>query len=416
MVHSSSDREPRNEVERIRRMLEYPPKATEHVEGVGTRWVKPPVSSLLNVQIILGNDSDYYQHLGFNEFTGEPTWAGEPFTDHLETGINLQIAEKYRIKIATERLREVMILVARQHPYHPVRDYLEALTWDGTPRIDELIVRYAGAADSRLNRAIARKWMLSCIARIMQPGCQMDTTLILAGAQGAGKSSFFRTLMAAPDWFSDTAMDLGTKDAFQALQGVWIYEVAELSALRARDAETVKAFLTARVDRYRPPYGRNLVRVARQCVMVGTTNENEFLDDPTGARRFWPVTVGEIDLEALRVDREQLWAEAFEVYTVEGAACRWHLDEEETAELSERHAQHGRTDTWRELLERHMEDQGRGLGLTMTEILREALQLEPKDQHRGNAMRAASLLTAIGCEKHRNMRAGVREWRWRWRG
>lgn len=416
MVHSLSDFAATSELARVRRLLEYPPNAQKVNEEGETRYVKAPVSSLLNLQIILGNDSDYYKHLGYNEFTGETTWRGEPFTDHLETAINLQIAEKYRIKIATERLREVMVLVAREHAYHPVRDYLEGLTWDGVPRIDELLVRYTGAADMRINRAIARKWMLSCVARVMQPGCQVDTTLILAGAQGAGKSSFFRLLVPAEAWFSDTAMDLGTKDAFQSLQGVWIYEVAELSALRARDAETVKAFLTARVDRYRPPYGRNLVRSPRQCVMVGTTNESEFLDDPTGARRFWPVVVGTFDLGALAADRDQLWAEAFDVYMTEGAACRWHLDPEEAAELAERHAQHGRTDTWRDLLERHMTINGRGDGLPMATIMAEALGLEPKDQHRGNAMRVASLLASLGCEKHRPMRAGTREWRWRWDG
>ena len=409
MVHGSSKRKTtfQTEADRIRGLLEYPPKRKG---AEGERW---PINSVVNLQIILGQDSDYYPHLGFNEFTGEVTWRGEPFTDHLETAINCQIGEKYKLKTSTERVRELMILIARQHPYHPIRDYLTGLTWDGKPRIDRMLVDYAGAEDVPLNRALARRWLLGCIARVMRPGCQMDTTLILVGKQGAGKSSFFRAMVPNPRWFSDTAMDLTSKDAYQQLYGVWIYEVAELSALRVRDAETVKAFLTARVDRYRPAYARNMIRIERQVVFVGTTNEAEFLDDPTGARRFWPVEVGTIDLAALEADRDQLWAEAVELYQAEGEAARWHLTEEEVQMMADRHAMHGRTDSWKDLLSDYMMRYGKGEGVPMDMILKECLELEARDQHRGNAMRVASLLTSLGCVKARTIRNGARSYRWR---
>lgn len=401
------------ELERIRRQLEYPPGARRIEEDGSVTYTKAPLSSVVNLQIILGQDGDFYPHLGYNEFTGETTWAGEPFSDHLETAINCQIAEKYKLKTGTERVRELMILVARQHPYHPIRDYLQSLTWDGVPRIDRLLVQYVGAEDVPLNRALARRWLFGCIARVMRPGCQMDTTLILVGKQGAGKSSFFRSMVPRANWFSDTAMDLASKDAFQQLHGVWIYEVAELSALRVKDAESVKAFLTARVDRYRPAYARNMIRIERQVVFVGTTNEAEFLDDPTGARRFWPVQVDAIKLDELERDRDQLWAEAFELFETEGSSARWHLTEEEASWMQDRHSLHARTDSWKDLLADYMSQYGKGEGVPMDMILSECLELEKRDQHRGNAMRVASLLTSLGYQKGRSMRNGVRSYRWR---
>lgn len=395
------------EVDRIRALLEYSPK------GKGTDGRRTPVNSVVNLQIILGQDPDFYPHLGFNEFTGEATWNGEPFSDHVETGVNCQITEKYGLKTSTERVRELMLFIAREHPYHPIRDYLRGLTWDGKPRIDRLLVDYAGAEDSPLNRALARRWLFGCIARVMRPGCQMDTTIILVGKQGAGKSSFFRALVPKSEWFSDTAMDLGSKDAFQQVYGVWIYEVAELSALRVRDAETVKAFLTARVDRYRPAYARNMIRVPRQVVFVGTTNEAEFLDDPTGARRFWPVEVGAMEVAGLTADRDQLWAEAFEAYETEGAGVRWHLTDEEAAMMQERHAQHARSDSWKDLLADYMDRYAKGEGVALDMVMKECLELEARDQHRGNAMRVASLLSSLGYVKVRTMRSGIRAFRWR---
>jgi predicted P-loop ATPase len=310
-----------------------------------------------------------------------------------------------------------MLMIARAHPYHPVRDWLATLVWDGVPRIDGVLARYCGAAASPINRAIGRKWMLGAVSRVMVPGGQMDTTLILVGRQGAGKSSFFRAMVPRPEWFSDTAMDLGSKDAFQQLSGIWIYEVAELSALRARDAEAVKAFLTARADRYRPPYGRNVVRIDRQVVFVGTTNEAEFLDDPTGARRFWPVEAGAFDLDALAADRDQLWAEAFEIFTTANEEARqWHLTPEESAMLAEHHTRYARSDTWRDALDGWLSGvklaNARVSGITVEEALTGGLDLQPRDQHRGNSMRVASLLASMGWTKRKTLNAGQRAWRW----
>lgn len=380
----------------------------------GKGEAKAPLPSVGNLEIILGSDPDYYEHLGHNLFTDEVTWAGAAITDALETQLNCRLEATYRLRATTERVREVMQMIARAHPYHPVRDWLSTLVWDGVPRIDGLLSRYCGAAPSEINRVIGRKWLLGAIARVMQPGCKMDTTLILVGRQGAGKSTFFRSMVPRPEWFSDTAMDLGSKDAFQQLSGIWIYEVAELSALRARDAETVKAFLTAQADRYRPPYGRNVVRIDRQVVFVGTTNEAEFLDDPTGARRFWPVEATSFDLEALIADRDQLWAEAFEIFTgaVDDAGRQWHLTPEESELLAEHHSRYARTDAWKETIEAWLVKHPTRSGYTLAQILDQAIEILPKDQHRGASMRLASLLAGMGWTKRRAKEDGVQSWKW----
>lgn len=401
---------PEEERERVREQLAYPRDSVKVDPDTGMkRYTKPPFPTLTNLEIVVGQDPAIYPHLGYNEFTGKVTWKGAAITDEAETGINLLIQGLYGMSVSTERVREVFHYVARQRPWHPVRAWLSRLVWDGTPRLAGLLSVYAGAADDALTRAISRKWALSAVARIMEPGCKVDTTLILVGPQGARKSSFFATLVPDVAWFSDTAMDLKSKDAFQQMQGIWLYEVAELSALRARDAESVKAFLTARVDRYRPAYGRNVVEQPRQVLFVGTTNEAQFLDDPTGARRFWPVKVSAIDLAALEADRNQLWAEAMELYQY-GEDRTWWLTEEEAAELIEMQGEYERTDPWKEPIEAFLRE--RKVSVTVYDIMGLVLKMDPKDCHKAAEMRVAALVAAAGWEKRRRMVAGVRVWRW----
>lgn len=404
---------PDEERERVRAQLAYPRDSVKVDPDTGMRrYTKPPLPTLANLEILIGQDPALYPHLGLNEFVGKVTWKGRPVTDEDETGINLLIQGLYGLQSSTERVREVFHYVARERPWHPVRAWLSRLVWDGTPRLETLLSRYAGAADTKLNAIVGRKWAVSAVARIMEPGCKVDTTLILVGAQGARKSSFFAAMLPDPAWFSDTAMDLKGKDAYMQMQGVWLYEVAELSALRAQDAEVVKAFLTARVDRYRPPYGRNIREQPRQVLFVGTTNEPEFLNDPTGARRFWPVHVGvagAIDLEAVEADRAQLWAEAMEYYQ-HGPDRTWWLTEEESAELVEVQGQYERTDPWRDVVAEWARD--RTVPATVYDVMSVALKMEPRDCHKAAQMRVSGILAGLGWTKQRKQVSGVRAWLW----
>lgn len=217
---------------------------------------------------------------------------------------------------------DAVYLVAAQTVISPVRHYLESLRWDGQSRVAEWLCTYCGAAPSDLTRKVGQAWLVSAVARALSPGCKADCALVLEGQQGAGKSSVLRTL-AGEAWFHDGLSDLHGKDASAALRGKWIIELPELAAVRRSDTEAVKAFLSRTEERYRPPYGRAEVVEPRRCVFAGTTNRSDYLNDETGGRRFWPVTVGAIRLADLARDKDQLWAEAVALYR---GGAPWWLD------------------------------------------------------------------------------------------
>jgi predicted P-loop ATPase len=172
------------------------------------------------------------------------------------------------------------------------------------------ILRVRAESDEELTLFVllVRRWFISLVARALSPGCKVDTALILEGAQGAGKSSFFRVI--AGEWFSDTEMALD-KDAMLQLRGAWVYEWSELENVTSRQSVSrVKAFLTSTEDKYRPPFGRTPITVKRSGVSVGSTNNQDFLHDPSGSRRFWVIPISGIDLPRLKAQREQLLAEA----------------------------------------------------------------------------------------------------------
>jgi predicted P-loop ATPase len=220
--------------------------------------------------------------------------------------------------------------VARENRVHPVRDYVNGLRWDGTPRLDTWLTRYLGVQDCIYARAVGSRFLTSAAARIFRPGCQADHMLILEGPQGPSKSSALRHL--ADPWFTDSLSRVGTKDAAMEIAGVLLIEMSELDSLTKAGNSAIKSFVTRRVDRFRPPYGRRVIERPRQCVFAGTISPvGGYLKDPTGARRFWPVECGFIDLDALIRDRDQLWAEAVVRFRDEE---HWWLDTPELVALA----------------------------------------------------------------------------------
>ena len=396
------------QIDAVRAILSHPRDAWTTDDRGGRVWTKPPKRTADNLRIILTTDPAFRARIRKNEFSGVIEWDGRLMEDADATEVRLLIDQLYSIEYSVTSTHEMMLYAARQFSYHPVRDWLEGLRWDGVPRMERLLGHYAGCDDSPLHATLSRRFMISCVARIMQPGCKVDTVLILAGPQGYGKSTFFRAL-AGQDWFRDSALDLRNKDAYMALRGAWLYEMAELAAMRPRDAETVKAFLSAQVDHYRPPYGRNQVEQARQVVFVGTTNEPSFLSDPTGARRFWPATVRTMPKVAeTEADRTQLWAEAVNAYR---SHERWWLEVNEADALTEAHEQYQHEDPWAPKVERWLSEYTR-TGFTVEEVLNEAIKKDDDKQTKGDEMRVGGILTALGYVKVRASRNGVRAWRW----
>jgi predicted P-loop ATPase len=224
-----------------------------------------------------------------------------------------KIIAEYRFDPRKENVQEVLDRLCEKNRFDPICDYFDGLKWDGTKRADHWLVDYLGAEDTPLNRAFGRKTLVAAVRRARQPGCKLDTMLVLEGAQGAGKSTAIR-ILAGDENFSDQPIKWDDhKQQQEAVRGVLIHEISELVGLRKADVESIKSFLSRQSDKCRPAYGRYVEDRPRRCIFIGTTNNGEgvgYLTDPSGARCFWPVAVGHVDLAALARDRDQLWAEA----------------------------------------------------------------------------------------------------------
>lgn len=204
-------------------------------------------------------------------------------------------------------------MYADRNRFNSVVDYLNGLHWDKIPRLNVLFSHYFRAENVAFANIVGPKFLIGMVSRAMNPGCKLDDMPIFEGEQGAKKSTALN-ILAGDDYFSDGLPNIHDKDAMQHLQGMWLIEIGELSAMRKSEAEEVKRFITSRTDKFRPPYGRNVIESPRTSVFAGTTNSETYLKDPTGARRFWPIRCGLIDLHGLRRDRDQLFAEAVTRY------------------------------------------------------------------------------------------------------
>ncbi|TPM21642.1 VapE domain-containing protein [Mesorhizobium sp. B2-3-5] len=254
------------------------------------------------------------------------------------------------VKPGKDTVHDAVAIIANKHKHHQVRDYFNGLQWDGVQRLPQLASRYFGTPDTPYAGIVLNKFMVGAVARIMHPGCKMGNVVILEGKQGIGKSRAIAAI-AGLDWFTDELPDLHTKDAAIQLAGKWIVEVSELSALKRSDVETIKKFMDRSTDRYRAPYERAAGDHLRQCVFVATTNDEHYLKDQTGNRRFWPLSCGTIDVEAIKRDRDQLWAEALSRYH---NGEKWWLEGDE-ADLAEIEQEERReVDPWEERIAAHV--------------------------------------------------------------
>lgn len=289
-------------------------------------------------------------------------------------------------RVAKATVQDGVQLNAEQSKFHPVREMLDKLAWDGVPRLDTWLSYYLGAepeaalSEEEANRKrqyisrIGRLFLIAMAARIYRPGCKADYMLILEGPQGILKSTACHVL--ADKWFSDNLPNLSKGDAVRLsmhLRGKWLIEIAEMSSFNAAETHTLKEFLTQTEERYVPKYGRHDVKEPRQCLFVGTTNESAYLRDPTGARRFWPVRVGVIDIDALKTDRDQILAEAVHLFK---SGDPWWPDKEFEAEfIAPEQVARYECDPWQEIIEKWLDAQFT-MRVTVNEILKDVLFIQ----------------------------------------
>ena len=267
-------------------------------------------------------------------------WRAEPGplkdTDDLALGDFL--CSEYKLKGASRAaLSEAIETVADQRRFHPIRDWLKTIEHDDKPRIDKWLIYVMGMDPEKLNpkrkrylQLVGRFLLLGLVARVMEPGCKFDYSPVFEGLPGVGKSTFVKTLVSV-DFFSDTHFDIGNgKDGFEQLEGLWGYELSELTALRKADSEQVKQFFSSTIDRFRGAYGKYVQAHPRQCVIFCSTNKKQYLYDLTGNRRFWPIWIDQpIKLEWLRKYRAQLFSEAFALYKAKERYAPTREEEEE---------------------------------------------------------------------------------------
>ncbi len=249
-------------------------------------------------------------------------------------------------KTGKEAVHDACVMAAHHNSFHPVRDYLFALSPSSTNHLDTLAEKLGNKTP--LASTLLRLTLVSAVRRILTPGCQVDTSLVLYGGQGVGKSQFCQALFG--EWYRSQMPDLANKDSSAALKGFWGVELAELDRVLRAESSTVKEFLTRRSDDYRPAYEAHEVHEKRQCIFIGTTNIPDFLRDPTGDRRFWPLEVGEVDLDFIRRHRDEIWSEALTIARTEEP----HYIKDETP-LNELREAYMRRDIWENVIKDFVE-------------------------------------------------------------
>ena len=231
--------------------------------------------------------------------------------DHACHLLRIDMHTEFGFDPGKDNIHDAVIQLGLMHRFDPVQQYLDGLEWDGTPRIERWLSTYLSADDSPLNREIGMLMLVAAVRRARSPGCKFDHIPVLEGDEGTLKSSTIELLAGGPENFSDqTILGLSDRQQQEQLRGKWLYEISELGGMKRAEVEHVKAFASRTHDRSRPAYGRSIVDQPRRGIMIATTNNPTYLKSQTGDRRFWPVYTRVIDFEALRRDRDQLWAEA----------------------------------------------------------------------------------------------------------
>lgn len=354
-----------------------------------------PRSSLANIESILRGDSlyanAYFRH---DSFSGKLYYGQDLAADHIDTTINIDIERRYTFASRTTLVQEAILKVANENAFHPVREYLDTLEWDGAPRLQNLMQTGFGAVGKTDFLAdVGKKFTIGAVARIYSPGCQNDQMVVLTGHQGVGKSTGLRVL--SNGWFADSPLPLGDKDSYLQLQGRWFYEISELDSFRKAENTRIKAFISSRFDSFRPPFGRHVVERPRQTILVGTTNEEQFLNDPTGSRRFVPVRVTQVDLAWIAEFRDQIWAEAVALYK---AGEAWWYDGESATRLANESRPYQQDDPWEQPVLEYLRRR-RLPTVTVLDALTGCIGVSLQNITKQERSRVTQILRLLGCEE-----------------
>src|SRR5439155_4341974 len=394
------------------------PRPAQRAPGAPPEWVSlhptsgKPLPSFANALEFL--QAEWGERLWLNLMTGVVMLGPDAMTDGRLGRVRERAERVYGLRFSPQTLGEAATTLAEDHERHPVREYLEGLTWDGTPRLATLAATLC-RAPTDLDRAIVRCFAIQAVARVLDPGCKADCCFVLFGDQGTLKSSALKAL--AGEFFSDGDLPDNARDQGQLLRTSWIHVLGETDRyLAARSQATVKATLSRGADGYRPPYGRHPIRVARTYVLTGTTNQRRFLTDPTGNRRYWIVEApAEIDTAWIVAHRDQLWAEAAAAFR---RGERWWLTREQEHASAARNDDYTETDALEELVAQALEGKPEVTVLEVcTAVLTRGLMSEAAHDHaatrartdRSLQTRVGAALTRLGWEQGPRRRVGPRE-------
>ena len=362
---------------------------------------KSPKANLANVLVALRGAQEWDGVIAHDEFAlctmalrappwvkTNGSWVARPWTEQDDV-LTTEWLQQHGIGVQISLVGKAVETVAYEHAFHPIRDYLGGLKWDGVKRLDGFAATYLGAEKSKYHSNVSRCLFVSAVARVMEPGCKVDHATILEGPQGEGKSTAIDVLFSP--WFSDDIAELGTKDAAMQVRASWVIELAELASMQRGEIEKIKAFVSRRTDRFRPPYGSRVAEVPRQSIFIGSTNAEHYLKDETGARRFWPLRCGRIDAGTIARDKGQLWAEAVQMYN--NNASWWLEDEGDLKAARTQQDERRVADAWEEPIAKHVEKLG---DVTVGEVLEKALGIEQSKWTQLDQNRVSRCLVSLG--------------------
>ena len=359
-----------------------------------------------NAALILQHDVRFAGRIVLDVFKGCVMWLDDTgewreLTDADVLAMTIYMQQVGVPTMARGTVQGAVDHVATLRGQHPVREYLDRVTWDGVRRVDSWLADYMGAERSEYTASVGRMYLIQAVARIMQPGCKADCMMILGGPQGIYKSSTLRALAVSDQWFSDTPPAIDSDRMPQFLAGKWVVEFSELHGLSRAENSLLKRFLSTQIESYRRPYARITSHEPRQCVIVGTTNDDSYLTDASGARRYWPVKVCRGDVEAITTIRDQLWAEAVALYR---AGVPWWPDARFAA-LQEVVAEDvTEVDPWQDLIRDYLDtdDAGRGQRARVkVHDLSRVLGIPSGQVHRGTVARIVSVLMTLGWDRRK---------------